>query len=134
MIFWVTYSISSNNNNYLASYIFNKSNMIWEAYSGLGLLDSVKLVDGPHLMEKLVALQQSSFENYEAKWQKFWRPELAPMKSKFIPCAAPVLFFLLAYQPVLPHGLIRVIFLKNYTTNNYNYLSHALSSIEYSNT
>ena len=61
MIFWVTYSISSNNNNYLASYIFNKSNMIWEAYSGLGLLDSVKLVDGPHLMEKLVALQQSNF-------------------------------------------------------------------------
>ena len=34
--------------------------MIREAESGLGLLDSIKLVDGPQLIEKLVALQQPS--------------------------------------------------------------------------
>ena len=33
-----------------------------------------------------------------------------------------------------PHGLIRVILKINHTINNYNYLSHALSSIGYSNT
>ena len=43
-------------------------------------------------------------------------------------------FFKLVYQPVLPHELIRVILKINHTTNNYNYLSHALPSIGYSNT
>ena len=40
----------------------------------------------------------------------------------------------LAYQPVLLHRLSIVILKINHTTTNYNYLSHALSSIEYSNT
>ena len=40
----------------------------------------------------------------------------------------------LIYQPVLPHGLIIFILKINYTTNNYNYLFHALPSIGYSNT
>ena len=38
------------------------------------------------------------------------------------------------YQPVLPHRLIRVILKINHISNNYNYLSHALPSIKYSNT
>ena len=42
--------------------------------------------------------------------------------------------YILVYQLVLPHGLIRVILKINHTTNNYNYLSHALPSIRYSNT
>jgi len=45
-----------------------------------------------------------------------------------------LVLILLVYQLVLPRGLIRVILEINNTTNNYNYLSHALSSIEYSNT
>ena len=42
--------------------------------------------------------------------------------------------YILTYQLVLLHGLIRVILKINHTTNNYNYLSHALASIKYSNT
>jgi len=45
----------------------------------------------------------------------------------------PFKFSQLVYQPVLTHGLIRVILKINHTINNYNYLSHALPSIKYSN-
>jgi len=37
--------------------------------------------------------------------------------------------FQLSILGLTPHGLIRVILKINHTTNNYNYLSHALSSI-----
>ena len=60
---------------------------------------------------------------------------LSKMLSKIILCLfRSDQLTILAYQPVLPHGLIRIILKINHTTNNYNYLSHALSSIEYSNT
>jgi len=38
--------------------------------------------------------------------------------------------YILTYQLVLLHGLIRVILKINHTTNNYNYLSHSLSSMD----
>ena len=43
-------------------------------------------------------------------------------------------WLVLAYQLVLPHVFIRVILKINHKNNIYNYLFHALSSIEYSNT
>ena len=46
----------------------------------------------------------------------------------------PLEFCKLAYQLLLPHGLIRVILKINHITNNYNYLSHLLPFIKYSNT
>ena len=59
---------------------------------------------------------------------------LSKMLSKIIICLfRSNQLTILAYQPVLPHGLIRIILKINHTTNNYNYLSHTLSSIEYSN-
>jgi len=37
-----------------------------------------------------------------------------------------VAFYVLAYQPVLPHGLIRITIKIRLIANNYNYLSHFL--------